>query len=193
MIIRHGNADIFAIESLMAQPVLNDSQCGIGYFVLYVNSMMYGCRELDSTCLGCSYNEVKQRLRNRGKHVLEIPIADPVHFARSAIACMYGSEDDGAGYDFLDKECFLDILAQSGAWWAPDGDEAFDDGSNVFQIDCAESVRIIAFKRGAAGSVDESSLRDLTLDATAFYTILEQWIRDFEMDWRKRKGQLKLT
>ncbi len=35
--------------------------------------------------------------------------------------------------------------------WAPDGDEAFDDGSYVLQIDSGSLVRLIGFKGTSGG------------------------------------------
>jgi hypothetical protein len=51
---------------------------------------------------------------------------------------------------------FTKTLHSNSLVWAPDGDEAFDDSSNVLQFDIADPVRLIAFKRPDS-LVDNSS------------------------------------
>jgi hypothetical protein len=70
--------------------------------------------------------------------------------------------------------------------WAPDGDEAFDDGSYVLQFDVDDRVRLIAFKHGERGEgwqCDSATLRDVWLAADEFYRILQQWHDAFYAEW----------
>lgn len=68
--------------------------------------------------------------------------------------------------------------------WAPDGDEAFDDGSFVLQFDVDDRVRLIGFRSGANCHHDPETLSDVWLPANAFYGILRQWRDAFIEDWR---------
>ena len=69
--------------------------------------------------------------------------------------------------------------------WAPDGDEAFDDGSYVLQFDVGDKVRLVAFKSGDLGhQYDPETLNDRWLEADQFYSILQQWRDAFEAEWR---------
>jgi hypothetical protein len=66
---------------------------------------------------------------------------------------------------------------------APDGDEAFDDGSFVLQFDVGDRVRLIAFKSCHNYLHDAGSLSDVWLAADDFYGILRQWHDAFESEW----------
>lgn len=71
---------------------------------------------------------------------------------------------------------------------APDGDAAFDDGSHVLQLDCGNSVRIIAFRnRGEMGDILTSS-KHLMIDAADFYNVLESFVANFELEWLQRRS-----
>jgi hypothetical protein len=53
--------------------------------------------------------------------------------------------------------------------WAPDGDEAFDDGSYILHFDIGNRVRLVAFKSQAGGyHNDPMTLRDLWIEAEEF-------------------------
>ena len=67
--------------------------------------------------------------------------------------------------------------------WAPDGDEAFDDGSYVLQFDVKDRVRLIAFKSDGKYSYDPSTLSDVWLAAENYYGVLKQWRDAFESEW----------
>ena len=69
------------------------------------------------------------------------------------------------------------------AQWAPDGDEAFDDGSYVLQFDVDERVRLLAFKRPDA-FVDAGSVREVWLAADTYYGTLREWRDKFIAEWK---------
>ena len=52
--------------------------------------------------------------------------------------------------------------------WAPDGDEAFDDGSYVLQVESGDQVRLIAFVGTPDFLYDPSSLATFTCPAMNF-------------------------
>jgi hypothetical protein len=66
---------------------------------------------------------------------------------------------------------------------APDGDEAFEDGSYVLQFDVKNRVRLIAFKSDHSYSYDPGTLSDVWLAAEEFYGILKQWRDSFDSEW----------
>jgi hypothetical protein len=72
--------------------------------------------------------------------------------------------------------------------WAPDGDEAFDDGSYVLQIESQNQVRLVAFVGTPDFLYKPSSLRDLLLSADEFYTILQEWHDSFENECKALAG-----
>ena len=77
--------------------------------------------------------------------------------------------------------------------WAPDGDQAFDDGSYVLQFDVNERVRVIAFRGGKGYRHAPDTLSDVWLPIDDFYGILQHWHDAFETEWartpkRKMRG-----
>jgi hypothetical protein len=78
---------------------------------------------------------------------------------------------------------FLELIQHKHVVWAPDGDEAFDDGSRVLQFDIDRRVRLIAFNTRADHRHEPATLRDLSLDGDEFYGILQDWSRAFELAW----------
>jgi hypothetical protein len=63
--------------------------------------------------------------------------------------------------------------------WAPDGDEAFDDGGHVLQFDVGDQVRLIAFKtkEDQGGTYDVS---EAWIGSNPFYGLLSDWLNRFE-------------
>ncbi|APG84852.1 hypothetical protein SAMCCGM7_Ch2107 [Sinorhizobium americanum CCGM7] len=66
----------------------------------------------------------------------------------------------------------MSLAAFSGALlsntWAPDGDEAFDDGSHVLQFDVGDKVRLIVFKNTDGSADVTDTLTEQWLDADDF-------------------------
>jgi hypothetical protein len=67
--------------------------------------------------------------------------------------------------------------------WAPDGDEAFDDGSYVLQFDVENRVRLIGFKSDDTDRYDPATLKDIWLSSDDFYSVLSRWRDAFEAEW----------
>ena len=68
--------------------------------------------------------------------------------------------------------------------WAPDGDEAFDDGSVVLHFDIGEKTRVIAF-RSISNVPDIATLREAWLSIDEFYSILHDWRNAFIKEWTR--------
>ncbi len=66
--------------------------------------------------------------------------------------------------------------------FGPDGDTAFDDGSDVLQFDVKDHVRLIAFKSVPFHPYDPATLRDTCIPSDDFYTLLQNWYDAFESE-----------
>lgn len=113
--------------------------------------------------LANSIDAIGERLLNRGLHTGRFFDAIPA----AAIANAYlGGTYRGDVGENVDWSTIV---------WVPDGDEAFDDGSHILQMDTGSSVRLIGFQNTgddlAAGDVVE-----LTMLPDAFYSVLAQCV-----------------
>ena len=179
-----GNPSIFAIESNISRAYERMSLRGLGFFVIYVSGRCYGVRTPENTMLSCSYDEVAARISMRGKH--DVPFAtepDGGKIADAFRAAIY-SDEPQEGYFNLPLLSFTDLIHSKCIMWAPDGDEAFDDGSFILHFDVNESVRLIAFKSNLGYVHEPGSLIDVWLPADDFYGILQRWRDAFDTEWK---------
>jgi len=139
----------------------------------------------EATTLGCSFNEIKNRIVNRGKHIAPFAaelspakIADSIHHA------LYSDDSVASEYFGIPYNEFCNIIHSNNLLWAPDGDEAFDDGSFIFQFDIKDYVRIIGCKYNDSFNCDPDTLTDIRIEANEFYTVLMNWYDKFEQDWK---------
>jgi hypothetical protein len=179
-----GNPNIFAIESEIAEVSEHLSQMALGYFVLHITGRCYGVRQLDATMLGCSFNKVGRRIARRGSHnapfLFDAGAAEIAHAFRRAL---YNFCKDDEKFFGMDQAQFEREVHSKSLEWAPDGDEAFDDGSFVLQIDFEDRVRLIAFRSSEDGLFDPGSLGDVSLSQDDFYGILQGWKDKFVAEW----------
>ena len=137
--------------------------------------------------LACSVDEVQKRIADRGRHVA--PFASEPDAGRIADAfrkAIYGEDEDREGrYLGIPFAEFIGYFDRESAdvMWAPDGDEAFDDGSYVLQFDGPDHVRVIAFKSREGNVHDAATLSDVWLPADDFYGVLARWRQAFEHEW----------
>jgi len=178
-----GNPSIFAIESKISQAFERLSSLGLGSFTIRIKGFRYGVYEPDATLLGCSLDEVQRRLRDRGNHVTPFTDGHAGSIADAFRQSIYG-EAYGTSYLGMSTEEFAEITRLSRITWAPDGDEAFDDSSYVLQFDSDEQVRLVAFKLGAEGRYDPSTLADLWIESDQFYEVLRRWSQDVLAEWK---------
>jgi hypothetical protein len=140
--------------------------------------------------LACSFDAVKKRLDSRGEHTCWFADdPDPSKIAKSTELAIYTRDSDenkiigGSAGEFgrvITEKCLL---------WAPDGDEAFDDGSRVLQFDVDNRVRLIGYRSEVDGLCDPKFLSDVWLDAQEYYDILERWGHDFEAERAELKKE----
>jgi len=177
-----GDTSCFAIESAITRAFANLGLRGLGFFVIHVLGRCYGIKSADATMLANSLGEVEGRILARGKHTAPFDRADATEIADAFTNAIYLDDDDTKTYFGMTEPQFTEIVNSNWLMWAPDGDEAFDDGSYVLQFDVGDQVRLIAFNRPDA-FVDPSSVRDVWLSAGVFYGLLQQWREEFLAEW----------
>jgi hypothetical protein len=175
-----GDCSTFAIESQILHAYAGTNFRALGFFVLHLRGRPYGVRASDATMLGCSFEEVGRRLSSRGKHhegsFSGLGAGD---IADAFTAAIYGSDDTVLGLP--DGEVSRELHSNE-LQWAPDGDQAFDDGSYVLQSDVESQVRLIGFKHDGDRHMP-ASLREVWLDADNFYGLLRQWHEQTLTEW----------
>lgn len=179
-----GDSSRFSIESCVAEYMRSPGQRGLGYFVVNLSGRCFGVKEPNATLLACSFDAVQRRIEKRGDHILPFssePSASKIVGAY-LISGYRGFEDKDRFFGFSAEE-FQALVQAHSIIWAPDGDEAFDDGSHILQMDQGNFVRLIAFKN--IGTMDEvfGTILDTWLDADEFYNILREWHDRFESAW----------
>jgi hypothetical protein len=177
-----GNPSTFAIESQITQAFERLGSRALGSFTILIEGFRYGVYEPDATLLAVSFDEVQRRITRRGSHTTPFTDAEPGVIADAYRAAVYG-EEYGRPYPGIALEDFASSIFSSRITWAPDGDEAFDDGSYVLQFDAKARVRLIGFKTTPDGRFNSSTLRDVWLEGEQFYGVLHSWHASFLADW----------
>lgn len=177
-----GDPQQFAIESGISKAYASLSLRALGFFVIHVGGRRYGVYEPDATMLANSLDGVVLRLKHRGLHIA--PFATELNGGGIADAYRNALSADEEKHEFLGIrfDDFPRFFLSNNLAWAPDGDEAFDDGSYVLQFDVDNNVRIIALRSTANYLHDPATLSDIWLDAETYYSVLEQWHRAFESE-----------
>jgi len=180
-----GDPNKFALESEMSQAFERLSLMGLGFFVIHINGHLYGVRSSDATMLANSFDRVSQRLTDRGIHKSSLSLASSEDIAEALCRALYIDCPADEQFFGLSVEDFTNSIYEHHLLWAPDGDEAFDDGSHVLQFDVDQKVRLVAFTRVSAGTALEQTA-DLWLPAEDFYAILRSWKEAFQAEWESR-------
>lgn len=181
-----GDRMSLAIESTITQAFPNLSQRALGYFVIHIGGKAYGVREPDASMLGCSFEAVNDRLRRRGTH--QVPFLSTIGaplIAEAFLDVMY-RQTARVDYFGLPVAKFTDILHGNAIEWAPDGDEAFDDGSHVLQFDVGNKVRLIAFVNTESPEDVGGTVVEEWLDGEVFYGVLCRWSEQFAAEWERK-------
>jgi hypothetical protein len=122
------------------------------------------------------------RIARRGSHTVSFASEEAGKIADAFRNAFY-AEKQLESYFGIPLSAFKEMIQSGHIVWAPDGDEAFDDGSYVLQFDLPERVRLIAFKCGQGYVHDAATLSDVWLAADDFYSALQRWHDDFEAEW----------
>jgi hypothetical protein len=179
-----GKPGVFAIESRISSWHEEVSRRALGLFVVYLNGLRYGVFEQNASFLACSFDEVGRRIAQRGQHVCDFASeSHPATIAEAFSKALYADGEDANMFFGIPRPTFCELLSARDLLWAPDGDQAFDDGSYIIQFDIADRVRLIGFRREDNGAVNQATLRDVWLDANDYYEILQQWHQEFHKSW----------
>jgi hypothetical protein len=183
-----GDKSKFAIESDFTQAYELLGLRALGFFVIHLLGVRYGVHEKNATMLACSFDEVQRRILGRGSHVISCATEpDAGSLADAFYDACYGADDENKPYFGITQKELSRLIYSNHLYWAPDGDEAFDDGSCVLHFDVGDRVRLIAYKYSKTNDGyrhDPATLSDLWLDARVFYQTLETWRDKFEAQWK---------
>jgi Immunity protein 42 len=127
-----GNPAVFAIESEITRAYESLGLRALGFFVLHIGGRRYGVHEPDATMLANSFDEVQERIASRDKHTA--PFASEPDGGTIADAfrnAIYSDKQEERFFGIPLAEFCEFFYMPSNVMWAPDGDEAFDDGSYV--------------------------------------------------------------
>ena len=184
-----GERSLFAIESEITRAVPNLSQRALGFFVIHISGRTFGIKQPDASMMGCSFNEVNDRLKRRGTH--STPVLDDIGAAEVAEAYLDAIHRDTVRTDYfgLSRTKFVETVYSNAVTWAPDGDEAFDDGSHVLQFDIGSRVRLVAFVNTASPDDMIGTISEEWLEAELFYNVLSRWREAFALEWAGRLEQ----
>lgn len=178
-----GNPLIFAIESSITRPYERIGQLALGFFVIHVGGRSYGVRSPEATMLACSFDAVSRRLARRGAHKMQFhSMLDAALVVDGIRAAMYDEDRQDEIFFGMTAEVLREALALNEIVWAPDGDEAFDDGGHVLQFDLENEIRLIAFKNSESHENVEKSIAEAWLSADEFYFLIDEWKKLFEAE-----------
>jgi hypothetical protein len=172
--IKTGDPSLFALETGISSFYAEDGQQALGYMVMHVSGQSFGVRGPNATLLACSLDALEQRILKRGMHVLDIfEGRNARYIAESTHRAIYGDEDSA------DEELGK-VIVDRNLLMAPDGDEAFDDGSHVLQVDMTDgSVMITAYRNLENADDRSASAVSITIDADYFYSTCTDHVEKF--------------
>ncbi len=171
-----GTKSRFAVETCVSAVFPENRNSLLGYFVIHILGQRYGVYEPDASMLGNSIDVVLSLIENEGFHKLSIAKDFPAEtFVRWYMRCF--SEYDTPEQRMLGNtgSNLWDEFKRNEILWAPDGDEAFDDGSHVFVLDYESTVRLIGCTYRDYQPI-EGTVESVMLERSEFYGILRQWL-----------------
>lgn len=177
-----GNPRTMAIESYIECPYEELGLRALGYFVIYVQGHSFGVKEPDASALACSFDEVKNRIERCNSHRVPFSAEQAAAIMEAYITTIYDGPEEGQMFFGFTGDQFKHAIYDNNISWAPDGDEAFDDGSHVLQFDIDKKVRLIAFKQADSQAARLRTMVELYMDADEFYQILNDWLAAFEAE-----------
>lgn len=178
-----GDPSRFAIESGISEAYESLSLRGLGFFVIHVRGRRYGVLAPDATMLACSFDAVEGRIAHQGRHTAPFATEFDAGTIVDAFRNSIYADEDHENYLGVPRSEFEGLIHSNQIVWAPDGDEAFDDGSFVLQFDVTDRVRLVAFTNDEGYRHDKATLSDVWLSAKDFYEILQRWYDAFLAEW----------
>lgn len=181
--MRIGDPQALAIESEILEAYDRPGLLGLGFFVLYIGGFRYGVHEPNATLLANSYDEIQRRSAGRGTHTASFASFPDAAAIADAYRSVVYSDHPPTDVLGVPSEAFESAIDLHQIVWAPDGDEAFDDGSYVLQFDFQDSARLVAFRCGDDWLPDPETLRDVWLSDEEYYGTLQKWTMKFNEEW----------
>lgn len=179
-----GNPSVVAVESTITRAFQRPSRRALGFFAIHLDGKTYGVRKPDASLLACSFDAVVRRIARRGTHCVSFASEpDAARIADLVRAAMYDAGRQDEMFFGMSAEEMREAVASSEILWAPDGDEAFDDGSHILQFDQNDSVRLIGFKNLNRPEDIARTLAEVSVSADEFYGLLQAWRDRFESEW----------
>lgn len=175
--IRVGSPSIFSLESSITEVYSEPGSFALGYFLIYINGCKYGVCSPDATLLACSVDEVKTRCSRKGQHQVEFSKEEnPYDIAEAIYSSIYRESPEEKSFFGLMKDEIAEVVYQNRIMWAPDGDQAFDDGSYVLHFDVFDQVRLIGFRADSEYNIENNSLSEVWIENDKFYELLSDWV-----------------
>jgi hypothetical protein len=178
-----GDPSTFAIESGITKAYVRLGFRALGFFVLHIGGRRFGVYAPDATMLACSFGSVEDRIAHRGTHIAPFANEPGGVLADSFLDAIYAPEEEAKTLFGMTQSELSAFVYSKHLVWAPDGDEAFDDGSSVLQFDVGDRVRLIGFKCSDDYHHTPGTLSEYWLDADTYYAVLEQWRDAFLAEW----------
>ncbi|NTJ65341.1 hypothetical protein G6M50_30160 [Agrobacterium rhizogenes] len=180
-----GNPEEFAIESEITEAYPRLSLRALGFFVVHIKGRIYGVHEPDATLLANSFDAVDRRIEQRGQHNLpSARTTSAKKIVEAFCTAQHGEFTQSQRFLGMSLSQFEQDIHKREIIWAPDGDEAFDDGSYILQFDEGSEVRLIAFVNQNSLAETVSTVSEHWLDADIYYEVLSRWKTAFEEQWR---------
>lgn len=180
-----GDASIFAIDSSVTAVYSVSDMKVLGSFCFHVAGKSYGVQHPQATMLACSVDAIQARIARRGAHLSSFSSRSAAHVARLYLAGLYGVHYDTEEGLRTEAQSFAQE-SQLAQWvMAPDGDEAFDDGSHVLQFDLRNKVRLIAFRNEDGLDAMLDSISEVEMEEERFYSLLRDWDNAFRSECKR--------
>jgi hypothetical protein len=179
-----GDPAVFALESTIVRAYERPSLRALGCFLIHCCGQSFGVRSAEASMLACSFDAVKKRLADRGTHTAPFAEADAGSIADSVLRVLFAEQPPRQRFLGLSTEQFSELLYSANLIWAPDGDQAFDDGSYILHFDVGNRIRVVGFKASDNSTALPVNVTDIFMTADEFYSILDQWQRAFYSEWK---------
>jgi Immunity protein 42 len=182
-----GDVSRFAIETAIKESYDSESLMALGSFVVHVAGKSYGMPDADATLLAVPFDSIRRRISKRGRHRAPFSkFSDATALAEALVTAVYTETRPTEMALGLSISEIVKILDDNFIDWGPGGDEAFDDGTHIYQFDVDDSVRIVACKYR---DDDDLCLSELWLPSDEFYSILNNWQKQFDLEWCALRGR----
>ena len=174
-----GDRSRFAVEIELHPDSPKSISTGFGLYRFWIADQPYGRSAPDASCLAASCDALRERLGQRGHHdATGMPTGNPLGILERAYWLIYRVTD----VHIASRQASAQEVAQARRlMMAPDGDEAFDDGSFVVQWDDRGVVGLAAGLVGEGdGPMIVDPVRSIRLGTVDFYDVVAGAVNFFD-------------